>query len=77
MYNLNSMQSQLRIQGGGGKGGGRVPLLSLLKLVIKKMATIRGALYFMFLAHPGSDAESYNEWNERWKSLAGPKNVRV
>ena len=34
--------------------------LNLLKLVIKKLAAIRGALYFMFLAppdNPGSDAE--------------------
>ena len=42
----------------GSKGGGKGAML--LKLVIKKMAAIRGALYFMFLAptpdHPGSDA---------------------
>ena len=34
--------------GGGGQGGHDLPL-SLLKLVIKKMAAIGGPLYFMFL----------------------------
>ena len=49
-------------RGGGGKGA-MAPHLSLLKLVIKKMAAIGGPLYFMFLAppppsdHAGSDAE--------------------
>ena len=52
--------NQLRIQ--GGSQGGHAPPLSLLKLVIKKMAAIGGPLYFMFLAPPpsdlaGSDAE--------------------
>ena len=42
---------QLRIQGGGGAKGA-MPPLSLLKLVIKKMAAIGGPLYFMFLAPP-------------------------
>ena len=37
--------SQLRIQGA-------MPPLFLLKLVIKKMTAIRGALYFMFLGPP-------------------------
>ena len=50
---------------GGGQGGHRAPPLSLLKLVIKKMAAIGGPLYFMFLAplpppdHPGSDAATH------------------
>ena len=34
---------------GGGGQGGHGPPLSLLKLVIKKMAAIGGPLYFMFL----------------------------
>ena len=50
---------QLRIQGGGGAKGAMHPM-SLLKLVIKKLAAIRSALYFMFLGprstHPGYDA---------------------
>ena len=50
------MLYQLRIQ------GGHAPP-SLLKLVIKRMVAIRGALYFMFLGtpsdHPGSDAVYY------------------
>ena len=43
------VRDQLWIQGGG-EPRGSCPL-SLLKLVIKKMAAICGALYFMFLAH--------------------------
>ena len=43
-------RKQLRIQ--GGSQGGHGPPLSLLKLVIKKMAAISGPLYFMFLAPP-------------------------
>ena len=45
--------------GGGGGGKGAMAPLSLLKLVIKKMAATCGALYFMFLAlpdNPGSHA---------------------
>ena len=52
---------QLRIQGGQ---GGHAPPPVPVKTSHKKMATIRGALYFMFLApppppsdHPGADAE--------------------
>ena len=45
----------------GGGEGAMPPPPSLLKLVIKKMAAIRGTLYFMFLAPPpelpGSDAD--------------------
>ena len=37
---------------GGWGASGPCPPLSLLKLVIKKMATTCGALYFMFLALP-------------------------
>ena len=47
---ISTSGAQLRIQ--GGSQGGHGPPLSLLKLVIKKMAAIGGPLYFMFLGPP-------------------------
>ena len=54
----------LKLDPGGGKGA--MPPPFLLKLVIKKMAAICGALYFMFLAPPPRPS-----WIRRWQDIIG------
>ena len=49
---------QLRMPGGRGGGKRAMAPLSLLKLVIKKMAAIVSPLYFMFLVPPSDHPES-------------------
>ena len=64
---LPSIMKDLAGGGGGKRTRGHAPHLSLLKLVIKKMATTCGALYFMFLASP-SDNPRYDA---AWSLLSG------
>ena len=66
------MHNQLRIQGGGPRGPWPPPL-SLLKLVIKKMAAIGGPLYFMFLGPPPSD-HAGSDADNTWSSPSFVKN---